>query len=329
MPYRAGSRLPAERASRLGHLEVISSDLVKRLCENFEEADQPSVLPELNWQPFSPDGDPLRTVFGVDGSLQIIESNRHPYKALAFVKTALLSLDQYALGRLDKESPHPLALKNILTKSVTYHATAFPLRGVSLPEMKTYDAVRKIIFESLKDDLDGEVLSSLKWIAYEKWDGIRKPLPVFDCPHCEEMTATLPYDAEIGKCPKCDEEILLTDMLGFHLEMSLESAPDTIATTYMNIHETLLLFTGVRYFWETDQQTLSNCLFIKDGPLSLRAQYSKLVAPIRRFLAFAREQGCPIHIVGQEKSGIFADHLQLIGESAGPLHTLSFQPTNT
>ena len=115
-------------------------------------------------------------------------------------------------------------------------------------------------------------------------------------------------------------------MLGFHLEMSLESAPDTIATTHMNIHETLLLFTGVRYFWETDQQTLSNCLFIKDGPLSLRAQYSKLVAPIRRFLAFAREQGCPIHIVGQEKSGIFADHLQLIGESTGP--STLFVPNN-
>ena len=318
--------MPTERASRLGHLEVLSSDLVKRLCENFEEPEQPSSLPEQQWKPFPPDGDPLRNVFGVDGSLQIIESPRFPHRTLGFVKTALLSLDQYALAKLDKESPHPLALKNILSKSVTYHATAFPLRGVSLPDMKTYDAIRKIIFESMKDDLDGEILATLKWIAYEKWGDAQDSLPVFDCPHCEKRAATLPYDAEVGNCPECKGELLLTDMLGFHLEMTMESAPDTIATTYMSIHETLLLFTGVRYFWETDRRTLSNCLFVKDGPLSIRAQYSKLVAPIRRFLSLARDQRTPAHIIGQEKSGIFADHLQLIGESASP--STLFVPTN-
>ncbi|MFH1863851.1 MAG: hypothetical protein ABIJ85_03015 [bacterium] len=50
------------------------------------------------------------------------------------------------------------------------------------------------------------------------------------------------------------------------------------------------------------------------------------MAPIRKFLAFARDQGYPVHIIGQEKTGAFADHLQLIGNNA-PLQSL-FIPGN-
>ena len=39
MPYQKGSRLPAERASNLGHLEVIQCTLVINLCQNFEDPD--------------------------------------------------------------------------------------------------------------------------------------------------------------------------------------------------------------------------------------------------------------------------------------------------
>jgi hypothetical protein len=104
-------------------------------------------------------------------------------------------------------------------------------------------------------------------------------------------------------------------MLGFHLDMAEDAASESIATAYMNIHETLLLFTGVRHFWQKHRNTLSNYLFVKDGPLSIRAQYSKLVAPIRRFLNFAFEQGVIVHIIGQEKTGRFVDHLELIKKS--------------
>lgn len=183
--------------------------------------------------------------------------------------------------------------------------------------MTTYDAIRQIIFESVGDrSLDGEPLETLKWIAYEKWDGKQKSVPLFECPHCEQMVATLPYDAEEGKCPRCSEHLFITDMLGFHQEMAFDSAPDTVATAYMNIHETLLLFTGIRYFWQENRKLLSRSLFVKDGPLSIRAQYSKLVAPIRRFLLFAKDQGYAVHIIGQEKTGAFAQHLELIGRGA-------------
>lgn len=317
MPYKAGKRLPGERASRLGHLEVLKSNLVNELIDSFEDSNLPKVSSSCRWEPMPIDGKPLSLVFGIDGSVQQVQSEIPPYKRLAFVKTALLRIDQHALSEIDKDSPHPLALRDILTDSAVYHATVFPLRHVSISGMSTYHAIRQIIYESVKDaSLAGEPMETLKWIAYEKWTGEKKDLPLFECPHCEETVATLSYDTELGECPDCRGSLFLTDMLGFHQEMAPDSAPNTITTTYMNIHELLLLFTGIRYYWEEEKDVLSRCLFVKDGPLSIRAQYSKLVNPIRRFLAYARDQGYPVHIIGQEKTGRFYDHLEITGRDA-------------
>jgi hypothetical protein len=146
-------------------------------------------------------------------------------------------------------------------------------------------------------------------------------LPTFQCPHCATDNATLPIDAEKGLCPDCWKEIYITDMLGFHLEMAEDAASDSVATAYMNIHETLLLFTGIRHFWQTAKDVLKRCLFIKDGPLQIRAQYSKLVNPIRNFLLHANSEGYPVSIIGQEKTGTFVEHLNLIGRN-GPIRHL-------
>jgi hypothetical protein len=316
-----GDRLPAERASRLGHLEVLKSDLVNKLVDQFEANNGTITTDSSFWEPIPTGGKPLTLIFGVDGSMQPIESDLPPYKRLAFVKTALLRLDQYALSKIDRESPHPLALKDILADSALYHATVFPLRHVSIPGSNTYHAIRQIIFDSVKDaSLNAEPMETLKWIAYEKWEGKKKELPLFECPHCEQTVATLSYNSETGQCPGCGGSLLLTDMLGFHQEMAPDSAPDIIATSYMNIHEILLLFTGIRYYWEHKRKILSECLFVKDGPLSIRAQYSKLVNPIRRFISYAKVQGYNIHMVGQEKTGRFYDYLEGIVRHAPTGH---------
>ncbi len=148
--------------------------------------------------------------------------------------------------------------------SALYHATAFPLRHVVKPGMSLYDAVRERIFESVVEDpsseLHREVMDTLKWLAYEKWDGVEKDIPPFQCPHCAQDVATLQFDAEKGECPQCKGHLFLTDMLGFHQVMAPDAAPDIVVTDYMSVHETLLLFTGVRYFWERNKALLSKSL---------------------------------------------------------------------
>ena len=304
MPFQASDRLPGERASKLAHLDVLKSALVTELCKSFEDPklEMPSV--PSTWVRFPPLISPLPLVFGVDGSVQVIESQTKPHKALGFVKTAMITLDGPALATLDKQEPHPFAVRDILERSQLYHATVFPLRNVRVKNKSTYDAIRRIVFESLRDPtLEGQVFETLKWLAYELWEGQPRDLPPFECPHCHKTEATLPQGSDEGQCPACKGEIFLTDMLGFHQAMSEDSAPDSVATDYMAVQETLLIFTGIRYFWENSKETLRTALFVKDGPLSIRAQYSKLVNPIRRFLKHARDSGLEVCLVGQEKSG--------------------------
>ncbi len=97
--------------------------------------------------------------------------------------------------------------------------------------------------------------------------------------------------------------------------MTDDYAPNQVASDYMGVSETLMIFTPIRFYWENKKEILNNCLFIKDGPLSLRATLAKLSAPIRRFFDYAKSQGIDVAMMGQEKSGQFYDHLQLIGNS--------------
>jgi hypothetical protein len=320
MPYQAGHRLPGERASKLGHLDVIKSPLVQRLVEQFETVPKPPESSELAWRQYEEASQPLQLIFAVDGSLQAIRSDTPPFREMAFVKTALFRMDHTALENIDQAAPHPLALRDIMADSALYHATAFPLRNISIPGQSNYHAVRQIIFESLHDEqLHAEPMKTLKWLAYEKWSNERRRSPAFECPHCGRESNGLPYDQEVDSCEHCGNEVFLSDMLGFHLEMSEDSAPQSLASAYMLIHETLLLFTGIRHFWENRKfDVLQRCLFIKDGPLSLRGQYVKLVGPIRNFFQFARQHGITVHMVGQEKSGTFFDHLEVLARHLEP-----------
>ena len=319
MPYQGGKRLSAERASKLGHLDVIQSELVNELIDNFEAPPQDSDgIADIGWQAFESDASPLRLIFAVDGSKQTIRSDLPPYKELSFVKTALLRLDQRAVAKLDPDAPHPMALRDLMTDAAMYHATVLPLKGLNLPGKSNYDTVRKIIYDSLRDrSLGGEPYETLKWLAYQKWDTGNPRSPHFACPHCDEKIAGLAFDTDEGPCEHCGAEVYLSDMIGFHLEMGEDAAPDNVPKEYMLIHEMLLLFTGIRYFWEREKfSVLANALFLKDGPLMLSGQYSKLVRPIRKFFEFAKQKQVPIYVVGQEKTGYFVNHLALVSRPA-------------
>jgi len=196
------------------------------------------------------------------------------------------------------------------------------LRHVRIPDKTIYNTVREIIFQSVKDTglndaLDGAMMETLKWIAYEKWNPKPKDyLEEFGCPHCHQNVATLPFDNETGNCPNCGGEIFITDLFGLHLNMQEDYAPNQVASDYMSVSETLMIFSPIKYYWENNQDVLKNCLMVKDGPLSLRATLAKLSAPIRRFFKYAKDHGYEIAMIGQEKSGFFFEHLQLIGKNA-------------
>lgn len=323
MPYSAGARLPGESASKLGHLSVIQSDWVRALIGEFEaakaaEQDHSNTV----WETYSAEGVvPLRNVWAVDGSFVSIQSEQKPPREVVFVKTALLTVDRVRLEAIDKDHPHPLLLQDVLTGSAVFHATVFPLKNIRTALGSNYDAVRHIVRDSMKIDEGGAFYETLKWIAYKKWDkASQSTSPGFQCPHChQEIAQGLPHDVDEGACPACSKIVFLTDMIGFHLDMDEDSAPDSVASAYMLIMETLMLFTAIRVLWgHTDKSLVMDTLFIKDGPLTLRSQYSKLVPNIRTFLQYAKDISRPVHVIGQEKTGAFCDHLSSIVRFAAP-----------
>jgi len=322
MPYSQGTRLPGETASKLGHLSVIKSPWVQGLVQEFEKASSTNTdLSNTEWAEFDPQGiEPLRNVWAVDGSFASISSQEKPPKEVSFVKTALLTVDRAKLDRIDKEHPHPLLLQEVLTGSAIFHATVFPLKNIRTSLGTNYESIRHIVHDSIKIDEGGAFYETLKWIAYQKWNAKPVCSPAFECPTCHyRIESGLPADTDEGKCSKCNAVVFLTDMIGFHLDMDEDSAPDSISSSYMLVMEHLMLFTAIRLLWShTDRHVLSDTLFIKDGPLTLRGQYSKLVPAIRAFLQFALENGRPVHVIGQEKSGAFLDHLNSIVRFTSP-----------
>ena len=323
MPYQGGQRITStERASKLGHLEVVRSPFIKDLVDQFEYPVPVEEAPGKDlWMEFDPSSvDPLTVVLAVDGSFQSVTSDTYPLRSVAFIKTALVRIDRRQLEKIDKRLPHPVLMKALMAESALQASTVLPLRNISVPGISNYDLVRRIIRDSLRIESEGLIHETLKWLAYRKWvPGERSSSPEFRCPHCPQDVPGLPYDADTGTCSHCGGELYLSDMIGFHLEMGEDQAPDSVASAYMLIHETLLLLSVVRHFWERgDFSSLRNILLIKDGPLTLRGQYSKLVDNIRALLVHARDRGCPIHLVGQEKTGRFVDHLNEIQRFTTP-----------
>lgn len=313
MAYSSSGRLPMETASKLGHLDVIGSEWVNAILDDFETND---LLDGKNydhsiWASYDPSSaKPLQHIWAVDGSYVKVEENN---KELAFVKTALMTVEQTKIEQIDKEYPHPLLMQDIMKDSASFHATVFPLKNLKSSRGNIYDTVRHIIFDSMKNIEDGLYFETLKWLAYKKWTGNKFNSPSFECPHCgKTIEKGLGFDKDMDKCPMCGKENLLTDMLGFHLDMNDDNAPVSVASSYMLMMEMIMLLTVIRLHWENSDKTLvSNTLYIKDGPLTLNGQYSKLVPNLRDFLLFARDNGRPIHVIGCEKSGLFFDYLSL------------------
>ena len=321
MPYQPGTRLPGESASKLGHLAVVENPWVMALVESFDSAPATEDGGNTPWVTFDPGAHkPLSRVWAVDGSYVKVCTQEKPPREVAFVKTALMTVDRAKLDKIDKDYPHPLELRDVMTGSGFFHATVFPLKNIRTSLGNNYEAIRHIVFASMRNDQSGAFYLTLKWLAYQKWQPTPLPSPSFACPHCEQVIDPgLPVDADTSPCPHCAKPVFLTDMIGFHLDMGDDAAPDSVAAAYMLVMEHLMLFTPIRLCWEdADKTLLGDTLFIKDGPLTLRAQYSKLVPPIRNFLQFAKDQNRPVHVIGQEKTGTFVDHLTAIARFAPP-----------
>lgn len=313
MAYNSGNNMPFEKASKLGHLNLVNSPWIKSLIDEFETIEFENYINGSTvWNSVDSKAVPLKHIWVVDGSYAVIKSSTTPPKEVAFIKTALLYISTNEVEKVDKYYPHPLDLQNIMNDSAIFHSTVLPLRNIRSERGSNFETIRNIIFESMKKDQEGIFFETLKWLAYKKWKSSTENSPKFGCPYCE-LDNSFEFNSEEKKCSHCGENLFLTDMIGFHLEMTEDKAQASIATAYMLIMEHIMLLTVIRLTLDNHGKTLcENTLFIKDGPLSLSSQYVKLIPNTREFIEDMKSKGIILNILGQEKSGKFVDHLNLI-----------------
>jgi hypothetical protein len=195
-----------------------------------------------------------------------------------------------------------------LTPDPWYHPIVLPLAGVRLPRMNIKETIRNLIDAALTQT---GLYETFKFLVYREWRGTydipEDKQPHMTCWQCNEEFF-LPRHAMSINCPACSHEHRLADYLRIGADSADDWTKEEAASNLRDVMETLTLFHFLRVF--RGQRSMASTLFIKDGPLLLRAQLSRLVEPIRDFIVYTRDQGWPLYLVGIEKTGDLADFLE-------------------
>ncbi|MGW0435337.1 hypothetical protein ACWDV4_22705 [Micromonospora sp. NPDC003197] len=140
------------------------------------------------------------------------------------------------------------------------------------------------------------------------------------CPSCGSSGTPVQRVTKAGgNCSEasCGDRMELTDVLRLYEEYAEEGENVLPLTRAMNIAERLLLVSYLDGFYRMSPQSLSNGIFITDGPLAVYGPIAPMKTRFREYWEAlcteleSRDIAPPL-VVGIEKTGRFADHAQAI-----------------
>lgn len=308
MPYAESAALPFERASKLGHLSVINDPFVQELLEEFEQTggNAPGQAALEGDVVEAPDAEPLDFVVAVDGSVSDIPNTLAKHKMLSYVKVAALGLSLKQLRRVERPIVNPDVVSEMLEKGADTFSTVLPLSNVAIPGRSIFESIRATLLATFKHLFEGAVYDTLRYLISREWLPAYTMTAHFGCPFCER-DVPLPRSQSEFPCPNCSRELTIVDYLELTALLSEEGNDSRVATDLMVILENLLLLHYLRSVVERGYA--SRTLLLKDGPLMLAHQYSRLVDPIREYLAYLVASGIPVHLAGVEKQQAFVIHV--------------------
>ena len=294
---------PIEHASKIGHLKLINHPLVTNLISQFEKPELPpttSYPPKTGTVIMDPDKC-LERIVTIDGGQVVVPNKYRPEKQVSFIQVAAFMLKMSDLNYIRS---HPMLDPREFTKFTSnywYHPVVLPLAGIRMPRMSLKETIRSLIDAVL---VQTGLYETLKFLVYREWrDSYDIPpdqQPHMSCWECGEEFS-LPRHAMSMRCPHCGHEHRLADYLRIGADSADTWTKEEAASNLRDVLETLTLFHYLRVFH--GKKAMTSTLFIKDGPLLLRAQLSRLVEPIRDFISYIKDQGWPIYLVGVEKTG--------------------------
>lgn len=302
---------PVEQASKIGHLKLINNDLISRIVEDFESPEPSAHGPEISVSgtvDLSVDS-PITRIITVDGGQAVVPNPARREKTLAFVQVAacLLRMDDLRYMR-----EHPLMDPRDLKKMIDcdwYNAAPLPLSGIHLSGLSLKESIRRIVDRTLRAT---GLQETLKFLVYREWESewtiAEEERLRMNCLGCGHKDMRLPRHQLSFSCSRCGYEHTLSDYLSIGAEDPEDWSREETASALRDALETLTLFHFLRKYFREDT-VMEETLFVKDGPLLLRAALSRLVMPIRDFITHIRNEDHPLHFVGIEKTGDFANFL--------------------
>jgi hypothetical protein len=313
VPYTDKSGYPIEQASKLGHLKMIGNPTIVQFVESFEQVtpNPATSLPAKSGAIDVADRGPISRVVTVDGGQAVVPHPIRREKAVAFIQVAacLLRMEDLRYMR-DHPMMDPRDLSKIIDRGVWHNPTTIPLSGVRMPGRTTRETIRLLTDATLTQT---GLYETLKFLVYREWQDqwtiSPEEQPHLHClrPSCGAEVA-LPRHSLSFECPSCGFAHRLADYLTIGSAGAEDWATEEAASALRDVLETLVVFHFVRKY-HTSPRVMGETLFIKDGPLLLRAALSRLVEPIRAFISHVCGQGCPLRFVGVEKTGALVTFL--------------------
>lgn len=312
MSYGSASNiLPFEHASKLGHVSIINDPFIEELIESFVDvSDEKQNIEVKGIQSIGSKARQIKNLIAVDGSFATISNTQNTKKSLSYIKIASLYLNQEELEKANEPIVDPDVIRNILGKNSDVFSTVLPLNNITVKGVTPLESIRIIIEKSLKTYENEMLYDTLKYLLFRQWDvKTFKPLK-FGCPFCDSEVI-IDSLRDQYHCARCNKEIFLSDYLGLNMELRDDNTSESVAISFMQILEHLTMFSFIRIIYQQEPQKLGEVLFLKDGPLALYAQYSRLIPSMRDFLSYIAKE-YSINVVGVEKSGVFYEHASYV-----------------
>lgn len=310
MAYAKGG-YPVEAASKIGHLKIVGNQTIWRLIESFEafDATGPSLIAQKvhTIDLAVPTG--LRHVVTIDGGQTLVPNQLRREKTVAFIQVAACLLRLADLERMRADPMmDPREMGSMLQGKTWSNAAVLPLSGVHVAGQSVRATIRETVHHTL---VTAGLNDTLRFLVSHEWNpGYNMPsddLPRFDCWSCNGEIV-IPKSTISFPCPHCGDLHRLADYLGIGHDSPDSWSREDTATALRDSMETLTLFHLIRSYIGTPK-ALERILFVKDGPLLLRAALSRLVEPIRALIEHIKGKGMKLNLVGIEKNGDLVGHL--------------------
>ncbi len=333
-----------EKASKFTHQQIIKNELVQDFLQRCEKINCDNI-PDLEYDgkttPLQDITDKINTnithIITADGGYQEVNINdRFPSHTLCYYNVGILTFKVADLFALDtQQTIDPDDLGKLKDHLETF-SFVVPMQNIKLKECDFKTSVRKTIFEIFRDrklsgndgDSKDSLLNTIKWLIFREYSD-KSGVMQITCPnrYCDERLEFkrqtednyLDEKNNFIKCPNCGHIAYITDCFELHDLIDEIDGAGAITSYIMSVFEIVLLLCMFRFFMENnDEKTLSNILFIKDGPLALFSKLDdfafKVIRPFMQFMyeKSLRDNVSYINFVGLDKSGMFVEHLKNI-----------------